>query len=111
VTAMVSDNLPRDDEPFYYLIEEKESCSLSIIFKHWHSFDPLCEVVYSYDDIVVPPCRRRVASSVINPPLGEDTNCDDRKHEKGMCPHLPREDLAWMALLDRFDTIFDNCRP
>jgi hypothetical protein len=54
-------------KPYYYLVKQKESCGLAIIFKHWHSFNPLCEVVYFYNDITVPPCERRVACSVINP--------------------------------------------
>jgi hypothetical protein len=53
---MVSDNLSRDAEPCYYQIKQKESCCLAIIFKRCHSFDPLHEVVYYYDDIMVPPC-------------------------------------------------------
>jgi hypothetical protein len=91
---MVSDNISRDVEPCYYLVKQKESCGLAIIFKIWHSFDPLHEVVYCYDDIMVPPCGRRVACSVINPPLGEGTNYDDEKHGSGVCHHLPREDLT-----------------
>jgi hypothetical protein len=104
---MVSDNISWDVEPFYYLVKQKESCCIVIIFKHWNSFDPLREVVYSYDDITAPPCGRGVACSIINPPLGEGTNCDDEKHGSGVCPHLPREDMARVALLDRFNTIFD----
>jgi hypothetical protein len=52
---MVSDNLFQDVEPCYYLIEQKESCCLTIIFKCWNSFDPLCKLVYFYNDITVPP--------------------------------------------------------
>jgi len=43
---MVSDNLSRDVEPCYYLVKQKESFCLAIIFKHWHSLNPLREVVY-----------------------------------------------------------------
>jgi hypothetical protein len=52
---MVSDNLLQDVEPRYYLIENKESHCLAIIIERWHSFDPLCEVFYCYDDISMPP--------------------------------------------------------
>jgi hypothetical protein len=55
VTSMVSDNLSQDVEPCYYLVEQKESCCLPIIFERWHSFDPLGEVFSYYDDITVPP--------------------------------------------------------
>jgi hypothetical protein len=51
---MVSDNHLWDVEPCYYLVENKESCCLAIIIKCRHSFDPLCEVVYHYDDITMP---------------------------------------------------------
>jgi hypothetical protein len=104
---MVNDNLYQDAKPFYYLVKQKESCCLSIILKCWHSFDPLPEVFYCYDDIMVPPCGRMVACSVINPPLGEGINCDDEKHGSGVFPHLSREDLTWVALLNRFKIIFD----
>jgi hypothetical protein len=107
---MVSDNLSQNVEPCYYLVEQKESCDLFVIFERWHNFDPLVEVVYCYDDITVPPFLRGLACSVINPPLGEGTNGNDGKHGSGVCPHLPREDLTWVALLDRFNTIFDYCR-
>ena len=53
---MVSDNISWDVEPCNYLVEQKESCCLPVIFERWHSFDPLSEVVYYYDDIAVPPC-------------------------------------------------------
>jgi len=104
---MVSDNLSRDIEPCDYLVEQKDSYNLSIISKRCHNIDPLHEVVYGYNDITVPPCLRRVPGSVINPPLGEGANCDNRKHGSGMCPHLLKEDLTKVALLDRFDAIFD----
>ena len=51
---MVSENLSRDVEPYYYLVKQKESCILSVIFERWHSCDPLGEVVYYYDDITCP---------------------------------------------------------
>jgi hypothetical protein len=104
---MVNDNLSQHVEPCYYLVKQEESYGLTIIFKRWHRLDPLCELVYYYDDIMMPPCERRVACGVINPPLGEGTNCDDGKYGSGVCPHLPREDLTWVALLDQFKTIFD----
>jgi hypothetical protein len=104
---MVSENLSQNDKPFYYLVKQKESCRLAIIFTRWHIFHPLHEVVYCYDDITVPPCGRRVACSVINPPLGEGTNCDDEKHGSRVFPHFSIEDMIQVALLDRFNTIFD----
>jgi hypothetical protein len=104
---MVGEYLSRDAEPCDYLVKQKKSYNLAIIFKHWHSFDPLREVVYYYDDITVPPCGRRVSCSIINPPLGEGTNCDDEKHGSGVCPHLPREDLTRVELLEQLNTIFD----
>jgi hypothetical protein len=53
---MVSDKISRDAKPCYYLVEQKESYCLPVIFERWHSFDPPGEVFYCYDDIVVPPC-------------------------------------------------------
>jgi len=52
---MVSENLSWDVEPCYHLVEQKESCCLPVIFERWHSFDPIGEVVYCYDDIAVHP--------------------------------------------------------
>jgi hypothetical protein len=76
---MVSDNLLRDTESCYYLIENEKGSGFPIIVKCRHSFDPLSEVVYCYDDIVMPPGRSRVTCSEINPPLGEGTDNNDQE--------------------------------
>jgi hypothetical protein len=104
---MVSENLLQDVEPCYYLIENKQSCHLTIIIKCWHSLDPLCEVFYCYDDIMMPPGLSHVACIKINTPLSEGTNTNDGKHGSGVCPHLLREYLTQVALLDRFNAILD----
>jgi hypothetical protein len=52
---MVSENFLRDAKTFYYLVENEESCFFTIIIEHWHILDPLCEVVYYYNDITMPP--------------------------------------------------------
>jgi hypothetical protein len=54
VTSMVSDNLLRDVEPCYYLVKNEKIRCVSIIVKCWHSLDPLCEVVYRYNDVMMP---------------------------------------------------------
>jgi hypothetical protein len=41
MTAMVSGNLSQDIEPCDYLVEQKESGCLPVIFESWHSFNPL----------------------------------------------------------------------
>jgi hypothetical protein len=51
---MVSDNLLRDTKPCYYLIKDENIHGFTIIAKHWHSFNPLREVFYYYDDVMMP---------------------------------------------------------
>jgi hypothetical protein len=104
---MVSDNILWDVKPCYYMVKNETSHCFSIIVKRWHSLDPLCEVVYRYDDVTMPPGLIQVTCSKFNPPLGERTNNNDREHVSRMCLHLPREYLKRVALLDRLNAILD----
>jgi hypothetical protein len=52
---MVSENLFQDTESHYYLFENKKGIGFTIISKCRHTFDPLREVVYFYDDVTMPP--------------------------------------------------------
>ena len=68
---MVSDNILLDTESSDYLIKNEKGSIYAIIVKYWHSFDPLGEVVYCYDDVTMPPRRIWVKCSEINSSLDE----------------------------------------
>jgi len=74
---MVSDNLLQDTEPSYYLIKYEKIRSFTFTAKHWHSFNPLCEVCYCYYDLTMPPGLVQMTCSKFNPQLVERTNKND----------------------------------
>jgi hypothetical protein len=106
VAAMVSENILRDTESSYYMIENEKGSSFPVTVKRQHSFDPLNEVVDYYDDIMMSLDGRHVTCSEINPPLGEGTNNNNWEHRSRVCPHLSIEDLTWVTLLDCLNIIF-----
>ena len=48
---MVSDQLSRNSEPSYYVIEHEQSSCLAIVKICWHSFDPLGKVVDDHNNV------------------------------------------------------------
>ena len=105
---MVSENLFRNTKVRNDLIEEKKSCCLTVIPKSGHSLDPLREVVYYYNNVLVNFIRRRVTSSIIITPLCKGIDSDDREEQSWMSVHLSSIYLTRMTLFDRLHTIFEN---
>jgi hypothetical protein len=52
---MISDNVIRDTEPSDNLVEHEEGCNIPIGFYGRHGFDPLCKLVDSHDNVLIPP--------------------------------------------------------
>ena len=48
VTSMISDNLTRDSEPGYNLIEYEEGKNMTIKFNCRHGLNPLSKVIYNH---------------------------------------------------------------
>ena len=71
---MVNDNLFRDTKSCDNLVENEKNFSLPISFIGGHCLCPLGEVIYSDNDVFVPPDRNRVARHVIYPPLSEGSH-------------------------------------
>jgi hypothetical protein len=52
---MISDNVLWNTKASDDVVEEKESCSTTIIQKGRHSLNPFFEVINDNDDITMPP--------------------------------------------------------
>ena len=55
VTSMITDNITQDSERGYNLIEYEEGDSLPVRFDYRNVFDPLNNVVYDHDNVLMPP--------------------------------------------------------
>jgi hypothetical protein len=77
VTAMINDNLTRDYESGYNLIEYEEGSSLTVRYNYRHGLNPLRKLFYNHDNVLIPPSQSWVAIHKIHPPLGEGTNGND----------------------------------
>jgi hypothetical protein len=111
VTAIISDNVTRDSEPGYNLIEYEEGTSITIGFNYRHGLKKLGKVVYDHDNVLIPPNRSWVSIHKIHPPLGEGTNGADSIERGWIQVHFPSEHLVGVTLLDRFDAIFKDRWP
>jgi hypothetical protein len=69
VTAMISENITRDSEPGYNLIEHEKCSSLTIGFNRRHGLGPLSKVVYGHNNMLIPPSRSWVSIHKIHPHL------------------------------------------
>ena len=55
MTTMVSDNHFRDTESCDNLVENEKRCSFPVSFKGGHCLYPFHEIIYSDNDMFVPP--------------------------------------------------------
>ena len=74
---MISDNLTRDSELVYNLIEYEECDSIPIVFNCRHGIDPISKVVNDHDNVLIPPSRSWVSIDKVHPPLGEGINSNE----------------------------------
>jgi len=73
----MNDNVPRDFEPSYNLIEYEEGSSLTIGFNCIHGLSPFSKVVNDHDNVLMPPSRSCVEIHKVHPPLVEGTEDND----------------------------------
>jgi hypothetical protein len=107
---MINENLTRDYEPVYNLIEYEEGGSISIVFNYRNGLGPLSKVVYSHNNVLMPPNQSWVATHKVHPPLGEETDSNDWMERGWMRAHFLSEHLAGVTLLNRFNAIFKDRR-
>jgi hypothetical protein len=105
---MINENLTRDSELGYNLIEYEEGKNLTIGSNYRHGLNLFSKVVYDHDNVLMPPCRNWVAIHKIHPPLGEGTDDNEWMERRWMRVHFPSEHLAGVTLLNLFDVIFKN---
>jgi hypothetical protein len=74
---MINENITRDSESGYNLIEYEEGSSLPVGFNCRHGFIPLSKVVYDHDNVLIPPSQSWVSIHKVHPPLGEGTDSND----------------------------------
>jgi hypothetical protein len=103
---MISDNLTRDSEPGYNLIEYEEKSSLTIGFNCRHGLNPLSKVFYSHDNVLMPHSQSWVAIHKIHPPLGEGTDGNDWMERGWTRAHFLSEHMEGVTLLNCFEAIF-----
>jgi hypothetical protein len=103
---MISDNLTRDFEPGYNLIEYKEGGSIPIGFNCRNGLDPLSKVVYGHDNVLMAPNQIWVAIKKFHAPLGEGTNSNEWMERGWMRAHFKSEHLVGVTDINHFNTIF-----
>jgi hypothetical protein len=67
VTAMISNNINRDSELGYNLVEYEEGRSITIRFNCRNGLDPLSELFYDHNNVLMPPRRSWVAIHKVHP--------------------------------------------